>query len=101
MRENVRFIPAASAKLVKELEALAIPLLAAIATAKRLPEISVPSADDGHIAFELNKIAAGFRKELRVPIASTDKFARALTVLEKSMQNTVDRVPWHQKRGAI
>jgi hypothetical protein len=100
MSENVRFIPAASAKVVKELEALAVPLLAAIASAKRLPEISIPSTNDGQIAFELNKIAAGFRKELRGPIASTDKFARALSKLEDSMRDIADRVPWHQ-RGAI
>jgi hypothetical protein len=99
MGERTRFIPEASAKLIRELEALATPLLAAIATARRLPEISLPSREDGQIAFELSKIAQGFHKELRLPIASTETFGRALSKLETSMRDTADRVPWHQKRG--
>ena len=72
----MKVVPSAAAELIKELEALAKPLLAAIATARRLPEIAVPTSEDGRIGAGLFSMAHGFNKANRAPIDSIEKFAR-------------------------
>jgi hypothetical protein len=95
--ERIKIVRSAAPALIKELEAMAKPLLAAIAIARRLPAIELPIDDDGRIGSGIFKMANGFHKEFRGPIASTEKFVRALTTLEESMQQTADRVPWHRR----
>ncbi len=95
----MKVVPSAAAELIKELEALAKPLLAAIATARRLPEIAVPTSEDGRIGAGLFSMAHGFNKANRAPIDSIEKFARNLSGLEASLQKLADRVPWHQREG--
>jgi hypothetical protein len=97
MAERIKIVRSAAPALIKELEALAKPLLAAIAIARRLPAIELPTDDDGRNGAGIYKMANGFRKEFRGPIVSTENFVRALTILEESMQKTADRVPWHQR----
>ena len=52
MAERVKIVPSAAPALIKELEALAKPLLAAIAIMRRLPAIELPADDDGRIGAE-------------------------------------------------
>jgi len=100
MHERVKMVPTAADQVINQLEALAKPLIAAIATARLIRAIALPGADDARNAHGLFQIAHGFRKEFRGPIASAEKFARSLSTLEEEMQKTADRVPWHQ-RGEI
>ena len=97
MAERVKIVPSAAPVLVKELEALAKPLLAAIAIVRRLPEIELPIDDDGRIGAGIYRMANSYHKELRAPVISTERFVRALTTLEESMQQIADRVPWHRR----
>lgn len=94
-----RIVPSAAPVLVKELEALATPLLAAIAVARRLPAIELPTDDDGRIGAGIYKLANEVRKAYRVPVDTTEKFVRGLKTLEEAMQKIADRVPWHQRGG--
>ncbi len=82
----MKVVPSAAAELVKELEKLATPLLAAIATARRLPEIAVPESEDARTGGALFSMAHGFCKANRVGVDATEKFARSLSTLEGSMQ---------------
>ncbi len=97
MSERVKMVPTAADQVINQLEALAKPLIAAIASARRIREISLPAADDARNGNGLFQIASGFRKEYRGPIVSAENFARALATLEEAMQKTADRVPWHQR----
>ena len=82
----MKVIPSAAAELVKELEKLATPLLAAIATARRLPEIAVPESEDARTGAALFSMAHGFSKGQRTAVEATEKFARSLAMLEASLQ---------------
>jgi hypothetical protein len=93
----VKIVGSAAPALIKELEALAKPLLAAIAIVRRLPGIELPTDDDGRIGAGIYRMANGYHKEFRGPVVSTEKFVRTLTTLEEAMQKTADRVPWHQR----
>jgi hypothetical protein len=97
MAERIKIVRSAAPELIKQLEALAKPLLAAIAIARRLPAIELPTDDDGRIGAGLYKMANGYRKAFREPVASTEKFVRTLTTLEESMKDIAARVPWHQR----
>ena len=82
----MKVVPSAATELVKELEKLATPLLAAIATARRLPEIAVPEGEDTRTGAALFSMAHGFFKANRGAVDKTEKFARSLATLEASMQ---------------
>ncbi len=82
----MKVIPSAAAELVKELEKLATPLLAAIETARRLPEIAVPESEDGRTGAALFSMAHGFCKANRTAVDATEKFARSIATLEATMQ---------------
>ncbi len=97
MAERVKIVPSAAPALIKELEALAKPLLAAIAIMRRLPAIELPADDDGRVGAGIYRMANSYHKELRGPVASTEHFVRTLTALEESMQQIADRVPWHRR----
>jgi hypothetical protein len=97
MAERVKIIRSAAPALIKEFEALVKPLLAAIAIARRLPGIELPTDDDGRIGAGIYKMVNGFHKEFRGPIVSTEHFVGALSKLEKSMQEIAARVPWHRR----
>jgi len=100
MHERVKMVPTAADQVINQLEALAKPLIAAIATARRIREIALPGADDARNGNGLFQLANGFRKGFRGPVAAAEQFARSLATLEEAMQKTADRVPWHQ-RGEI
>lgn len=97
MGERVKMVPTAADQVVNELEALAKPLVAAIATARRIHAISLPGADDVRNGNGLFQIARGFGKEFRGAVAAAERFARNLKTLEEAMQKTADRVSWHQR----
>lgn len=97
MPARVKIVRSAAPALIKEFEALAKPLLAAITIARRLPEIELPTDDDGRIGAGLFTMANAYRKALRGPVASTEHFVRTLTKLEAEMQNISDRIPWHRR----
>jgi hypothetical protein len=97
MAERVKIVRSAAPELIKELEALAKPLLAAIAIARRLPAIELPTDDDGRIGAGIYKMANEVHKGFRIPVVATEQFLRALGTLEEAMQRTADRVPWHQR----
>ena len=98
MAERVQNRTERGARTGNELEALAKPLLAAIAIVRRLPAIELPADDDGRDRRgNLSGWPIRTTKNCAAPVISTERFVRALTTLEESMQQIADRVPWHRR----
>ena len=97
MNERVKIVPSAAAELIKEVETLATPLLAAIATARRLAQIAIPASEDGSIGAGLFATAHKIRREYRAAGAAAERFLRELSGLEAAMQKLADAAAWHQR----
>lgn len=81
----------AAREMIVELEQLAKPLNTAIATARRLQEISQPESEDQRIAAGLVTTSRGFNENYRGLVEGLESFARSLSGLEESMRRTAGR----------